>query len=41
MLARAVFVVDAAGVVRYRELVPDITSEPNYEVALNTLFGLV
>jgi thiol peroxidase len=41
VLARAVFVVDAAGVVRYRELVPDITSEPNYEAALNTLFGLV
>ena len=41
VLARAVFVVDAAGVVRHRELVPDITSEPNYEAALNTLFGLV
>jgi len=36
-----VFVVDAAGVIRHREIVPDITSEPNYEAALNTLFGLV
>ena len=38
---RAVFVVDAAGCVRYREIVPEITSEPDYEAALNVLFDLV
>ncbi len=34
LLARAVFVVDKAGVVRYRELVKEITSEPDYAAAL-------
>lgn len=40
LLARAVFVVDAAGCIRHREIVPEITSEPDYEAALNTLFQL-
>lgn len=34
LLARAVFVVDADGKVRYVELVPEIGQEPNYEAAL-------
>jgi thiol peroxidase len=34
LLARAVFVVDRAGVVRYVELVPELGQEPNYEAAL-------
>jgi len=34
LLARAVFVVDKKGVVRYQELVKDITAEPDYEAAL-------
>jgi thiol peroxidase len=34
LLARAVFVLDAAGVLRYRDLVPEIAQEPNYEAAL-------
>jgi thiol peroxidase len=35
LLARAVFVVDKQGVVRYVELVKEIASEPNYEAALD------
>lgn len=35
--ARAVFVVDAEGVVRYVEYVPEITTEPDYEAALAAL----
>ncbi len=34
ILCRAVFVVDAQGVVRYAEYVPEITNHPNYEAAL-------
>jgi len=41
ILARAVFVVDAEGRIRYREIVPEITSEPNYAASLEILFGLV
>jgi thiol peroxidase len=35
LLARAVFVVDKQGVVRYVELVKEVASEPDYEAALN------
>jgi len=34
LAARAVFVLDKSNVVRYVELVPEIASEPNYEVIL-------
>lgn len=34
LLARAVFVVDKNGVIRYQELVKEIATEPNYEAAL-------
>ncbi len=34
LLARAVFVVDKEGTVRYMELVKEVASEPNYEAAL-------
>ena len=37
LLARAVFVVDKAGKVTYAEYVPEVTSEPNYDAALNAL----
>ena len=37
LLARAVFVVDAQGVIRYREIVPEITHEPDYQAALRAL----
>ena len=41
LLARAVFVIDRAGVLRYSEIVPEITSEPDYASALDVLFDLV
>lgn len=41
LLARAVFVVDASGVVKYTELVPEVTHEPNYEAALAAAKALV
>lgn len=34
LLARAVIVVDREGIVKYVEIVPEITHEPNYEKAL-------
>ena len=34
LLARAVFVVDASGTVRYVEYVPEVTTHPNYDAAL-------
>lgn len=37
LLARSVFVVDAAGKVAYVEVVPEVTSEPNYDAALAAL----
>lgn len=35
--ARAVIVIDGAGVVRYTQLVPEISNEPDYEEALRAL----
>ncbi|MFM8579592.1 MAG: thiol peroxidase [Planctomycetaceae bacterium] len=40
ILARAVFVLDAAGVVRYAEVVPEVASEPDYGAALQALTSL-
>jgi thiol peroxidase len=34
LLARAVYVIDAGGTVRYAELVPEIGQEPHYDAAL-------
>ena len=34
LLTRAIVVVDAAGTVRYVEVVPEVTAHPNYEAAL-------
>ncbi|PKL47068.1 MAG: thiol peroxidase [Candidatus Riflebacteria bacterium HGW-Riflebacteria-2] len=34
LIARTVFVVDSSGKIVYREIVPEIASEPNYEAAL-------
>ena len=34
LLARAIFIVDAGGVARYVEYVPEIASHPNYDTAL-------
>jgi hypothetical protein len=37
LLARAVLVVDRAGRVAYREIVPEVTAHPNYDRALAAL----
>lgn len=34
LLARSVFVIDANGKIAYREIVPEVTSEPDYDAAL-------
>ncbi len=40
LLARTVFVVDAAGVIRYVQLVREVTDEPDYEAVLAAVGGL-
>lgn len=37
LMARAIFVVDQANVVRYIEWVPDVAMEPNYEAAIKAV----
>jgi len=39
--ARAVFVVDAAGVIRHVEYVPEVTNAPNYDAALAAVESLL
>jgi thiol peroxidase len=34
LLARAVFVVDKQGIIRYTDIVKELTNEPNYEAVL-------
>jgi len=41
LLARAVFVVDAANTIRYVQIVPEITDEPDYDAALNAAKALL
>jgi thiol peroxidase len=40
ILARAVFVLDAKGVVQYAQVVKEVASEPDYDAALNALAAL-
>jgi thiol peroxidase len=40
LLARAVFVVDKNGTIRYIQIVNEVASEPNYEAALKAVKGL-
>jgi thioredoxin-dependent peroxiredoxin len=40
LLARAVFVVDKKGVVRYLQIVPEIATEPDYDAALKAVEAL-
>jgi len=37
LMARTVIVLNEGGVIKYVELVPEITQEPNYEAAINSL----
>lgn len=41
LLARAVFVVDTDGVVRYEQVVPELTDEPDYDAAIRAAKGLL
>lgn len=39
--ARAVWVIDRTGVIRYHELTPELGAEPDYDAALNAAKGLL
>ncbi|MGA7827230.1 MAG: thiol peroxidase [Geobacteraceae bacterium] len=41
LLARAVLVVDTANIIRYVQIVPEITEEPDYDAALNAAKALL
>jgi thioredoxin-dependent peroxiredoxin len=41
VLARAVFIIDAAGILRYVEVPEEVTFEPDYDAALSVLESLV
>ncbi len=41
ILARAVFVLDAGGTIVYRQIVPEVTDEPDYDAALAALRRLL
>jgi len=40
LLARCIFVVDKEGTIQYIQLVPELTSEPDYEAVLEAVKGL-
>ena len=37
LLARVVFVIDRAGIIRYVQIVPEVTNEPNYDEVLEAI----
>ena len=41
LLTRAVFVLDSSGTVAYKEIVPEVTEEPDYAAALAALRMLI
>ncbi len=41
LLARAIFLIDRKGVLQYKELVKEVTNEPDYEAVLTALKKLV
>jgi len=41
LLARAVFVLDREGIIRYREIVSEVTEEPDYQAALEAARALI
>ncbi len=41
LLGRAVFVLDKDGVIRYKEVVQELTNEPDYNAAIEAVKGLV
>jgi thiol peroxidase len=40
LLARAVFIVDKTGIVRYVQVVPEVAKEPDYDMVLDAVKGL-
>lgn len=40
LLTRSIFIIDTSGKIAYKELVPNISDHPNYEMALATLKAL-
>lgn len=41
LLARSIFIIDREGVVRYVEIVPEVTSHPDYDKALEAIQSLI
>lgn len=41
LLTRAIFVIDKNDIVRYIEIVPEITDQPDYDRAINEVKGLI
>ena len=41
LLTRAIFVVDAADTIRYIQIVPEVTSEPDYAAVISAVKGLL
>jgi thiol peroxidase len=41
LLARAVFIVDREGIIRYKQIVPELTEEPDYDAVLQGAKQLV
>lgn len=41
LLARSVWIVDKDGIIRYKEIVPEVTNEPDYDAAMAALKEIV
>ena len=41
LLARSIFVIDKEGLIRYIEIVPELTNEPDYQAAINAAKKLI
>ncbi len=41
LLARSVWILDKDGVIRYKEIVPEVTNEPDYNAAMDALKKIV
>lgn len=41
LLARSVWIIDKDGVIRYKQIVPEVTNEPNYDEAMEALRQIV
>ncbi len=41
LLARAIFILDRQGIIRYKQIVPEVTNEPQYEEVIQALQQIV